>query len=147
MPQARQCKRRRVESGSQPDDLYPRKKLKLDYPTNNCSYPPHFFDKLSRIFLTKDALRELNRRNSPPHVQFRRPVTREYSALKGRRRQPEIETALVLPNPSKAHKLYARHGGPDLQNLRGVCNAHPSLVIVTNILRSIQLRRKLSNAL
>lgn len=137
MPQARSSKRRRVESSSPPDESYPRKEPKLDHATSNCSYPPHFFDKLSHIFLTKDALRELNRRNSPPHVHYRRPVTHGYSASKERREKPEIETALVLPEPTKAHKLYARRGGPDLQNLRGVCNAHLSLVIVTDIPRSI----------
>jgi hypothetical protein len=147
MPQAGQSKRRRVESGSQSDNSCSRKKLKLDHASSNFCYPSHFFDNLSHIFLTKDALREFDRRNSRPcpksHVQNRRLVTRGYSALKRRRGKPDIETTLVLPKPTNAHKLYARQGGPDLQDLRGVRCWHLSLVIVANVPSSIQSRRLL----
>ena len=141
MPQEQQHKRRRAGSGSQSDKCCSRKKPKLDHASSTFCYPPHFFDNLSHIFLTKDALKELNQRNSPPHVQYLRPVTRAYSASTKRRLKPEIEIALA--KPTKAHKLYARHGGPDLQDLRGVRDVHLILAIIVNIPRSIQPRRKL----
>ena len=133
MPQVQQHKRKRAGSGSQSDKCCSRKKPKLDHASSTFCYPPHFFDNLSHTFLTKDALKELNQRNSPPHVQYLRPVTRAYSASTKRRLKPEIEIALVLPKPTKAHKLYAKHGGPDLQDLRGVCYGHRSLLILANI--------------
>ena len=145
MPQVQQSKRRQVESVSRSDSHCSRKKLKLDHASSNFCYPPHFFDNLSHISLTQDALRELNRRNSVANIQYRRPVTRENSALK-REAGKLDDIALALPQPTKAHKLYARHGGPDLQDLRGVRYAYLSLVTVVNIPRSIQVRRELSIA-
>ena len=70
-----------------------------------CRHPPVFYDRLSKIFLTTDALRELNWRNDsfiprPPHRNqlTGRPVTRAVTRL-------------------------AMEGGPDITDLRGVCNA------------------------
>jgi hypothetical protein len=62
-------------------------------------YPPEFYDRLSKIWLTSGALRELNRRNRILHL------------------------LASLPRPSAPPKdlaRFARRGGPDLSNLRGV---------------------------
>ncbi|KAF2189960.1 hypothetical protein K469DRAFT_452169, partial [Zopfia rhizophila CBS 207.26] len=65
--------------------------------------PPAFWDNLSKIWLTKRALRELDQRNtqaapSPPRSPHRRA-----------RRPPRI---------LKDIRLFARHGGPNLSDLR-----------------------------
>jgi hypothetical protein len=82
------------------------KKQRLSPPSG--SQPPAaFWGGLSKIWLTKRALRELDRRNaqavpSPPRSlqQARRPVTRNFLA--------EL-------------KRIAGDGGPDLSDLRNVC--------------------------
>jgi hypothetical protein len=108
------------------------KKQRLSYPSG--SQPPAaFWDNLSKIWLTKRALRELDRRNTraapnPPHSPYRRvrrPVTRNFLSELKRNRQPTQDTAdhircYDLRN-LKDVKLFARHGGPDLSDLRNVC--------------------------
>ncbi|POS73710.1 hypothetical protein DHEL01_v207901 [Diaporthe helianthi] len=67
----------------------------VDHPTS-WHYPPEFWDRLSKIPLTRSALKELDRRNgarpafSPPPTSLARDLAR-----------------------------FARHGGPDLRGLRG----------------------------
>ncbi|KAF2009987.1 hypothetical protein BU24DRAFT_455168 [Aaosphaeria arxii CBS 175.79] len=72
-----------------------------EYPTYQL--PPQFWDNLSKIWLTKNALRELKRRNEQqekrlPPPQSHRPVTRSFPATIRR---------------------FSRKGGPDLSDLRG----------------------------
>jgi hypothetical protein len=80
------------------------KKQKVDH-LGEFQVPTAFWDSLSKVWLTPNALRELDRRNkqaptSPPQeVQLLRPITRR--ALR------DIQ------------KL-ARQGGPNLSELRGV---------------------------
>lgn len=99
---------------------------------NSTGYqPPAFWDSLSKIWLTKDALRELNRRNnqpasSQPRSQHRRAraVTRNFLAeRKGNRRITRSASDFLRhcePGTLKDIKLFARHGGPDLSDLKGV---------------------------
>ena len=74
--------------------------------------PPEFWDHLSTIPLTGRALRELDRRNKE-HL-----VTNEPDCI--------IESEGV-PNKylnaakTKALRRFARQGGPNLSDLRGVC--------------------------
>jgi hypothetical protein len=127
MPPARQSKRKRTECGSRSCQS---KRPKLDHQSRNFHYPPQFFDNLSKVSLTKEALRELNRRNNllcpqPSSVQNRRPVTRGYLATKRTRNKSNTVTTLELLHRTKKQeglKLFARHGGPDLQDLTGVCS-------------------------
>ena len=78
--------------------------------------------------LTKDALKELNRRNNPRTsksiYRARRPVTRTFRAELNRIRnitQPaHAFITSCVPDTLKDIKLFARHGGPDLSHLRGV---------------------------
>ena len=64
--------------------------------------PPAFWDNLSRLWLTPRALREFDRRASQIHTPRRRDPT----AL-----QPVCTTSL---------KRFARHGGPNLSDIRAV---------------------------
>ena len=80
-------------------------------------------------------LRELDRRNSqsapspprPPHRRARRPITQNFLAESKRNRQAAQYAANYLhycePRILKDIELFARHGGPDLSDLRNVCIA------------------------
>lgn len=94
------------------DDLRrPSKKQKLNHP----AFPPAgFWDSLSRIPLTQNALRELNKRNAKDCCISAR-------TQKLRRRGSNYHQQLAVP------QRFARHGGPDLRDLRGVCG-HPCAI-------------------
>ncbi|KAI0506291.1 hypothetical protein F5B22DRAFT_660367 [Xylaria bambusicola] len=79
-----------------------RKEEKPAYPAR---LPPAFWDKLSEVPLTKNALRELERRK--PH----QPGT-----------QPNTAQHLDEHSPTERERIkrFARIGGPDLSHLRGV---------------------------
>ena len=108
------------------------KRQKLNDPTTGSQPPAAFWDSLSKIWLTKGALRELNRRNtqsasSQPRLQCRRarqPVTRNFLA-KLKRNRRVVQSAFDFlrhcePGTSKDVKRFARNGGPDLSDLKGV---------------------------
>jgi len=76
--------------------------------------PSRFWDNLSRVWLTPCALREFDRRTVRPVV----PIPPELSTLK--------ETQIIKL------KLFARHGGPNLANLRAV-----SLRIISHMLLTL----------
>ena len=77
------------------------KRPKQLYPSRSTT-PPEFWDKLSRVPLCRRALREFNRRAIQP------------TAPKPRLER-DIKDSLV-----KQLKRFARRGGPDLRNIRGV---------------------------
>ncbi|MCJ1449624.1 MAG: hypothetical protein MMC23_010146, partial [Stictis urceolatum] len=100
------------------------------------SSPAEFWDNLSTIWLTKRALRELDRRNTasiprPPQSPRRyRPVTRAF-----RRNPPSLLSATEYlrrcePRALKDIKAFAKQGGPDLSSLRNhpepICNTMSS---------------------
>jgi hypothetical protein len=68
--------------------------------------PPEFWDNLSRVPLCHRALREFNRRA----VRRAAPKPLVWSV---------VERDLI-----KQLKRFARHGGPDLQDIRGVGSVH-----------------------
>lgn len=70
-----------------------------------------FWDSLSKVWLTRRALDELNRRNRERTKAVRPAVVRNLD--------PKDATRL-LRNPSLQLKLFAKHGGPDLRDLAGV---------------------------
>lgn len=70
-----------------------------------------YWDSLSKLWLTRRALRELNRRNKRPASSARKIVIRSQN-LGG-------ESATLKSCPPQL-KRFARHGGPDLRDLRGV---------------------------
>lgn len=71
-----------------------------------------YWDSLSKLWFTRRALKELNRRNrqTANPTSIRRP---------DRTREPA-----TLENSSSQIKRFARHGGPDLRDLRGVDSTH-----------------------
>ena len=102
------------------------KKRKLDHPLFP---PPHFWDNLSQPFLTKLALQELNRRNAiksrsqrPPESQYRRPYTRCAVAASRESSPLPAHEFYQQTSPSDRAQIrrFARNGGPDLKDLRGV---------------------------
>lgn len=120
--------KRRHSSSSSLDDTscHLPKKLKLHYPP----FPPRrFWDGLSEIPLTKNALRALNEENSQEspvvlrHRQHQHRLRPRPRPKTGIRRQSADK---IVRNYSEAAlarvKAFARHGGPDLTVIRGVCS-------------------------
>ncbi|KAF7503146.1 hypothetical protein GJ744_004288 [Endocarpon pusillum] len=99
-------------------------------PTTGSQPPAAFWDSLSKIWLTKSALREVNRRNSrpssPPRSQYqraRRPVTRNFLAELTRNRHTQSASDFLHhcePRTLIDIKRFARNGGPDLSELKGL---------------------------
>ena len=108
------------------------KRQKLNHPTTGSQPPSAFWDNLSKTWLTRGALRELNRRNTQPalsqprsqHRRARRPVTRNFLAELKRNHQVTQSASDYLhhcqPRTLKDIKRFARNGGPDLSDLKGV---------------------------
>ena len=128
------CKRQRSEpprlnKTSQP--IWKKQRLsRLSHPSG--SQPTSaFWDNLSEIWLTKRALRELDRRNFRAALRARWPLTRNFLAESERSCETAQYTTDFLrhylrrcePHVLEDIKLFARHGGPDLSDLRNVCTA------------------------
>lgn len=81
-------------------------------------YPPAFYDNLSKIWLTKEALKGLDRRNTQATASASRTPQKQSSIA------VEQGKANYLcsndPEILKAWERFARHGGPDLSDLRSV---------------------------
>jgi hypothetical protein len=78
------------------------------------NYPPEFYDKLSKVWLTSRALRELNRRN-----EQRPPPKTKPAAEAVKPRGAKLAALAKLGVSEKAQ--FAAAGGPDLSDLKGVC--------------------------
>ncbi len=123
------CERRRSESIETSQPML--KRQRLSHPSGS-QPPPAFWDNLSKVWLTKRALRELDRRNTQavsnlPHPLYRqahRPIARKSLVESKRNRQFTQYNPDYLrshgPKILKDIKLFARHGGPDLSDLRDV---------------------------
>ncbi|KAH7148314.1 hypothetical protein EDB81DRAFT_841935 [Dactylonectria macrodidyma] len=91
--------------------------------------PPRYFDNLSQKYLTKFMLRELDRRNTEARrssdqlQQPTRPCTR-LTVARWKDTHPPAERWVEECNSKtlKHIRRYAKHGGPDLADLRGVSN-------------------------
>ena len=122
------------------------KRQKLSYPITRSSPSAAFWDNLSKIELTKRALRELDRRNAlsalsprrPSNRRPHRPLTRYALAELKKNRQPSQSAPEYLcscaPRRLKDIKLFTRHGGPNLTDLRRVCIARYLLVLELTVL-------------
>ncbi|KAL9095818.1 MAG: hypothetical protein Q9165_001815 [Trypethelium subeluteriae] len=87
---------------------------------------PAFWDNLSKVWLTKYALRELDRRNTAPLPLQRRSIQRTTtrgSLAKGNYSSPVLSATDNLPQFPLQHlkdiERFARRGGPDLSDLCG----------------------------
>ena len=130
-------KRQRVEQyqsqlngTSQP--LLKKRKLSRSIYEASDQPPAAFWDNLSKLWLTKRALRELDRRNveaapSPFSLRRRsyRPLTR-HILVDEKKFSPQSGSHFLdhcAVQYLKDIKRFARHGGPDLSDVRSVCIA------------------------
>ena len=100
-------------------------------------FPPEFWDNLSKIDLTRRALQELDRRNVQSVLRSQsitpsssssssRPPVAPHAAFRRRKDPQPIRKPTEYPSRcEKANfggiQRFARHGGPALFDLRGVC--------------------------
>jgi hypothetical protein len=126
-------KRRYLEQQCTENPFQPLKRLKIK---RSSYFTTDYWNNLSRLWLTKNALKELDRRNNqtPSHAQSpsvyfpHRRVTRDI-ALQWKKHESNWQLTRSAPefvsSLSKEClqyiKAFAKHGGPDLSNLRGVC--------------------------
>lgn len=79
-------------------------------------YGPRFWGNLSRLPLAKSALKEFDRRNNQDNV-----------TCPARPARPDLDIASAFDIASEADlPRFARHGGPDLSDLRGFPEMPPS---------------------
>ncbi|WEW59006.1 hypothetical protein PRK78_004474 [Emydomyces testavorans] len=122
------CKRQRTEQHLPSPPPFKRQK-KLPHHAPGYIDTPAFWDSLSKIWLTKHALREFNRRNSLLHAPCHqaRSLTTQKFLVEQRNVRQCIAAADLLRNSApkclKDVKRFARHGGPNLSDLVGVCAA------------------------
>jgi hypothetical protein len=129
--------RKRPPSGQRPPVST---KQKLNHP-NGYHPPAAFWDNLSKIWLTRRALEEFDRRNTQPTHRSRsdcRVTRRAVAEWKDKKEnwepiQPAADFLTCCSGGCLDEiKLLARHGGPDLSDLRGVCIAGlPALAMLT----------------
>ncbi|KAJ4524765.1 hypothetical protein HRR83_000393 [Exophiala dermatitidis] len=109
--------------------LHAQKRQRHNY-SDDSWFPPAFWDNLSRIDLTRAALRELDRRNNQvapkfpsPNQRRCHPVTRGTLARSREKSFPTHSANVWLSHCRKESvkelKRFARGGGPDLSDLRG----------------------------
>ncbi|KAF5019175.1 hypothetical protein F66182_8825 [Fusarium sp. NRRL 66182] len=119
-----QTKRPRTSEHSDGDtQQLPAKRVKIDHPAIP---PPQFWDNLSRPVLTRNALRELDRRtrsashSSATDLQHR-PRTRRTRAARSNTCSASAQEFLRQLSPAGRARVerLARHGGPNLKDLRG----------------------------
>jgi hypothetical protein len=119
------CERKRLRQDSYSNQTFhpPLKRRKLDRAVFDAQNQPPttFWDSLSKIWLTKRALKELDRRNAGTVGElpcFEREDTKRLTrgglAEWKRRTRPAS-----VPAFGSSIKRFARHGGPDLLDLRG----------------------------
>ena len=94
-----------------------RKKLTSKAGTYRWHRPPSFWNRLSKVHLTRGALREFDRRTLRAH----QPVLTPCSSIK------------TSPGPgTKTVKRFSRQGGPDLAHVRGVSSLYKPYRFETN---------------
>ncbi|KAI9890984.1 MAG: hypothetical protein M1814_003485 [Vezdaea aestivalis] len=149
LPSSRKRQRPDKDSLQPEESLLFYKKQRLD--TKHIHRPSStFWDKLSKIWLTKSALREVARRNSclarrPATIQqqkeLHRTITRSIAAKYKRESSLAQEPASDFLDRCSSSCLkdirqFARHGGPNLQELRGYQKPIQSLIRTMSLGRS-----------
>lgn len=86
--------------------------MKIKFDNNTWKSPPEFWDRLSKIELTRSALRELDRRTKLSRTR----IPRSYHSIPQIINTPRITRAVA-----RAIVRFANGGGPDISDLRGVC--------------------------
>ncbi|KAK0958908.1 hypothetical protein LTR91_021123 [Friedmanniomyces endolithicus] len=124
-----QRKRQRDQSASKEDESRLRAKRQK---RSADDYPPDVWDNLSKITLTRKALREFDRRTR----EKRHPHTARVQETAGR---------ILRSNPRRLER-FARNGGPDLSKLRGYA-ALPSTEAAMNPSNSRTSKRQRDSGL
>ena len=136
MPELQLCNprnRRDAEQAPPQEDKTPLHIAKRQNRSHAIEYtlPPAFWDNLSKVDLTRGALKELDRRNNQATLTPQQPSPRPLRRIT-RRALGELQKSFQpLKSPVEylcccgARRLKdirqtARHGGPDLSDLRGV---------------------------
>lgn len=123
-------KRQRVPSSHQTPDhdliRITSKRQKLRHP----EFPPRrFWERLSEVPLTRNALRALNEHrtqdsHAPAQSRTQRPLRLRPRSIVGEGYQLASQVVnCYSPTTLNRVKAFARHGGPDLTDLRGVCQS------------------------
>ncbi|KAK7421021.1 hypothetical protein QQZ08_010142 [Neonectria magnoliae] len=131
-------KRQRPIELSGDDTQHVTKKHKLYHPSIP---PPRFWDNLSQPVLTRNALQELDRRNTTeprsqhrPESRYRHSRTRRAVAARRETRPLSPQEFLQQSSPADRAQLrrFARHGGPNLKDLRGVRKLPPPIFHISD---------------
>ncbi|KAF3482660.1 uncharacterized protein GIQ15_01984 [Arthroderma uncinatum] len=125
------------------------KRPKVDQPS------PAYWDNLSKIWLTRDALKELDRRNralssniepSRSHHRHHRPLTRKLQERLKHRYEAPAPDPLVNCKPESLREIkrLSRQGGPDLSDIRNFPDPHIPFYqsMSTNTSRSRSRKRR-----
>lgn len=94
-----------------PSELQPSKRLKSSIKLHSAE----FYDSLFKVWLTRRALKELNRRTSQVNSLQQPP--------------PRVDPEETSPEETSKQRRFARHGGPELCDLRGVRLELPKLAL------------------
>ncbi|PNY22489.1 Uncharacterized protein TCAP_07104, partial [Tolypocladium capitatum] len=116
-------RKRRIPSSSPVEDEPAQrssKKQKLEHP----AFPPaRFWDNLSEIPLTQNAIRELDERNTEVSRDSARTrnIPRRHTSIQETSRLQRVDRFLDRCSPAclKRIERFARHGGSDLRDIRG----------------------------
>jgi hypothetical protein len=113
LPKPLRSGKRKTQAEDHLRDQIPNKKPKsTETDCRPSNFPPEFYDSLSKIWLTRRALRELDRRNE--HLPPPKPKPRPWES-----RAAKLAALARLGVPDLA--VFATAGGPDLSDLQGVC--------------------------
>jgi len=110
----------------------PPKKQKFAHPARP---PPSFYDRLSKLPLTKRVLEEFDRRSDESaQTSYSLPQARVHCPEHKDASKPAVEY-LRRSSPTRLQhiKRWARTGGPDLSDLRGVGPRHSLLDARANV--------------
>ncbi|RSL66074.1 hypothetical protein CEP54_003886 [Fusarium duplospermum] len=135
MNRSQNRKRRRADESSRADINPPEKKIKTRSEAEleaweSWEYPPEFYDRLSKVHLSRRALKELNRRTRARRSPASPPAS-------------PIRHALLRTRTSRELARFARHGGPDLRDLRGY--PHPPIDNQHSVAMSASQKTKSTN--
>ena len=120
---------RHKRQGSELNRRNPSAKTKLLRHNHDFQTPPAFWDNLSKVWLTKRALKEFDRRNTVVESPSLCPKSHESLAHRtSPKPKRHSQTSQSTPYDFFHHatkntnyiKQFARHGGPNLTDIRGV---------------------------
>ena len=107
----RSKKRPRPALDPLPDEIGPdlKRRRSLPEPEGYCTHrPPRFWDTLSKVRLSRGALREFERR------------TLQSQRQRQQQSKISVDADSSTTTITQAVKRFSRHGGPNLAHLRGV---------------------------